>query len=254
MHPINRILSTVGLQVHTIPAGAGQKEKAAWDQFESEYAVLESAARQATRSFSLFTHPVLTDMGEHPVGYHDYECAFAAAELARLNPKQLLDIGSYRLFILGLLSHFPVTTLDVRPRAAMSPKETVLTGTATEIPLPSGSMDAVVSLCSIEHIGLGRYGDPFDFDGDLHMANAVARVLKVGGHFVFSTTLTQGKRSIAFNAHRIYRHEDIQAMLPGFECAEEKFFSRKTGFVPLSQITREEKDYDIYMGSWKKVR
>jgi hypothetical protein len=43
------------------------------------------------------------DVGVHPESYIDRECTFAAQHIGALNPQSILDIGSYRLFVLELL-------------------------------------------------------------------------------------------------------------------------------------------------------
>ncbi len=103
-----------------------------------------------------------------------------------------------------MLAGYKVTTLDVRPRDSRLENETIVTSDAKKLDIPSDSFDMVVSLCTLEHFGLGRYGDEFDLDGDKKAFNEMIRVLKPGGRLVFSTTVTRSTPSLAFNAHRIY--------------------------------------------------
>jgi hypothetical protein len=60
---------------------------------------------------------------------------------------------------------------------------------------------------TVEHIGLGRYGDELDADGDIKAINELKRVLQPGGDLLFVTQV--GKPVIQFNAHRIYSYEQI---------------------------------------------
>jgi hypothetical protein len=60
---------------------------------------------------------------------------------------------------------------------------------------------------TIEHIGLGRYGDELDAYGDIKAINELKRVLKPGGDLLFVTPV--GKPKIEFNGHRIYSFEQI---------------------------------------------
>ena len=60
---------------------------------------------------------------------------------------------------------------------------------------------------TIEHIGLGRYGDPIDPQGDLKAIKELVRVTKPGGDLLFVTPV--GKQRIEFNAHRVYSFEQI---------------------------------------------
>jgi len=182
--------------------------------------------KKSPGGFVIFREPVF-ERGPHPENFVDYECAFAAFHIGRANPRKILDVGSYRHFILGLLAHFPITTIDVRKRKAISRNETIITGDAKKLNLPDHSFDLVLSLCAMEHFGLGRYGDEIDWSADQKAFAEMVRVLKPGGLLVFTTTITRAQPSIAFNAHRIYRHEMLRSFCAGLTCVEERFYSHK---------------------------
>ena len=61
---------------------------------------------------------------------------------------------------------------------------------------------------TVEHIGLGRYGDPLDYNGDIKAIKELSRVLKKNGDLLFVTPIGATPR-IEFNAHRIYTKEQI---------------------------------------------
>ncbi|MGB9700278.1 MAG: class I SAM-dependent methyltransferase [Thermodesulfobacteriota bacterium] len=202
--------------------------------------------------FYIFEEPVF-EAGDHPENFIDYECAFAAYHIKKVQPKSILDIGSYRHFILGLLAYFSVTSMDVRPRTCSLPGEIILTGDAQKIPLPDNSFDLVLSLCALEHFGLGRYGDPLDLQADQKALAEMRRVLKPGGHLIFSTTIHQADPAIAFNAHRIYTYEMLQSLCKGMNCLEEKFYShRQRSFCSFAEVTKDPKWWDVYLGCWEK--
>jgi SAM-dependent methyltransferase len=195
----------------------------------------------------------LKEGGRHPANFIDIECAFAADHLRRFNPGNVLDVGSYRLFILGLLANFPITTIDVRSRQPLSSSETILTGDAKKINLPDHCFDAVLSLCALEHFGLGRYGDEFDLHADQKAFAEMIRVLKPGGRLIFTTTIHRAQPSIAFNAHRIYTYEMLRSFCRGLTFREEKFYShRQKGFCPLAEVTTDLRWWDVYCGCWEK--
>jgi hypothetical protein len=54
----------------------------------------------------------------------------------------------------------------------------------------------------VEHIGLGRYGDPLNVHGDVIAMNNLRRSLRSGGRLLFVVPV--GKPAIYFNAHRVY--------------------------------------------------
>jgi hypothetical protein len=59
----------------------------------------------------------------------------------------------------------------------------------------------------IEHIGLGRYKDPIDPNGDLKAIKELIRVLAANGSLLFVVPI--GKPKVMFNGHRIYSYEQI---------------------------------------------
>uniref|UniRef100_A0AC34FMD7 DUF268 domain-containing protein n=1 Tax=Panagrolaimus sp. ES5 TaxID=591445 RepID=A0AC34FMD7_9BILA len=73
--------------------------------------------------------------------------------------------------------------------------------------------DFAVSFSSIEHSGLGRFGDPLDPIGDIREMNKVRCLLKNGGLFFIGVPV--GQDSIAYNAHRIYGRMRLAMMFEG---------------------------------------
>jgi SAM-dependent methyltransferase len=218
------------------------------EQFERNW----EALKKDPRGFEVFAEP-LFEAGDHPQNFIDYQCGFAAAHISGRRPRKILDVGSYRHFILGLLAHFPVTTLDVRARKPMAGNETALTGDAKRLPLPDGSFDLVISLCALEHFGLGRYGDDFDLDADRKSFLEMVRVLRPGGVLIFTTTITRAAPSIAFNAHRIYGHGMLREWCAGLARVEERFYSHeKRGFCAPQEVTDRARWWDVYCGCWEK--
>jgi len=247
MHPVNKILSKVGLRLTHASESIEIPAK-----FRKQYDLRLETLLKESRGFKVF-RDFQYDAGDHPQSYMDFECEFAARHLRSSNPATVLDIGSYRLFVLGVLAGYRVTTLDVRPRDSHLENETIVTSDAKQLDIPSDSFDMVVSLCTLEHFGLGRYGDEFDLDGDTKAFNEMVRVLKPGGRLVFSTTVTRSTPSLAFNAHRIYNHGMIRTFCEKLECVEEGFFSNEMGGgCAQEQVTDKPATWDVYCGCWVK--
>lgn len=246
MHPVNIILSLIGLRL------SRTRRSLSDPKFKYQYDRQLNELRKNNRGFKVFKE-FYYEVGSHPQSYIDYECEFAARNLAKRNPTTVLDIGSYRHFVIGLLASYKVTTLDIRKRESSLDNENILTSDAKQLDIPSDSFDAIVSLCALEHFGLGRYGDEFDLDADKKAFNEMVRVLKPGGILVFTTTITKAAPSIAFNAHRIYDYEMIRALCERLELGEEKFFSHKMGkFCSLEQVSNWSAVWDVYCGCWIK--
>jgi SAM-dependent methyltransferase len=247
MHPVNELLSFVGMRLSRAPLA-----KKVPKEFETRYARQLDALQQESGGFSVFRE-FYYDAGTHPTCYFDFECEFAARHLQRVNPGSVLDIGSYRIFVIGMLSGYKVTTLDVRPRVSSLSNESIVTSDAKRLDIPSDSFDMVTSLCTLEHFGLGRYGDEFDFTADKKAFSEMIRVLKPGGTLMFSTTITRSKPSIAFNAHRIYDYAIIRSFCEPLECVEEGFYSNAMEApCAFEQIVDTPRKWDVYCGCWRK--
>jgi len=111
----------------------------------------------------------------------------------------------------------------------------------------------VVSLCTLEHFGLGRYGDDIDMEGDRKAFEEMIRVIRPGGTLVFSTTITRAAPQIAFNSHRIYDHAMIRSFCDKLQCVDEDFFSNELGTgCDLERVTDAPAAWDVYCGCWRK--
>lgn len=244
MHPVNRVLGIVGLQVRRLP----RVPPALAARFREELHDI----RRSSAPFRVYEQPNFQG-GEHPADYTEFECAFAAEHLARIRPGVVLDVGSYRNFIMGLAANQPITTLDVRPRRPAGANETALTGDAKALSLSDASIDAVVCLCALEHFGLGRYGDELDLEADRKALREIARVLRPGGHLILTTTITSGEPALVFNAHRIYTYPMIRALCAPLECVDERIYSHALGrFASIEECTREPQAWDVYCGCLRK--
>lgn len=62
--------------------------------------------------------------------------------------------------------------------------------------------DAVFSISSYEHDGLGRYGDPLSPDADLSAMENIKNNIKPGGLLYLAVPV--GEDEIVWNAHRVY--------------------------------------------------
>jgi SAM-dependent methyltransferase len=245
MHPANRILSCFGVKIVRM-------RKNIPPEVRELHSRCFKALQENPSGFRIFVQEEYDAM-EHPENHTDFECTFAALQLKRINPSNVLDIGSYRLFILGMLAYYKVVTIDVRSRKPVLNNETVVTCDAKVLTFPDASFDVVVSLCALHHFGLGRYGDEFDIEGDRKAFKEMVRVLRPGGHIIFATTFTRGEPSICFNAHRIYDMDMIRKFCSGLDVVDERFYSGSLQRgCAISEVTDKPGIWDVYCGCWKK--
>lgn len=149
------------------------------------------------------TYPCLTDAVAHtPFDPHYfYQSAWLARRLAARHPQLHVDVGSSVMAMSVLSAAFPVVFLDYRPvRAALSGFSAV-SGSVTRLPFMTGGVESISSLHVLEHIGLGRYGDPLDAEGSRLGAGELERVTCAGGRIYVSVPI--GRERVCFNAHRV---------------------------------------------------
>ncbi|EFO95277.1 hypothetical protein CRE_09463 [Caenorhabditis remanei] len=79
----------------------------------------------------------------------------------------------------------------------------------------AGTFDFAASFSSIEHSGLGRYGDIIDPIGDLREMLKIRCLLKKGGLLFLGIPF--GTDAIQYNAHRIYGSIRLAMMFYGFD-------------------------------------
>jgi hypothetical protein len=79
-------------------------------------------------------------------------------------------------------------------------------------------VDVIVSFSSLEHSGLGRYGDALNPDGDKEALAQAWCMLRPGGLLVLGAPMScQEKGELVFNAHRIYGFERLAYISKNFE-------------------------------------
>lgn len=139
--------------------------------------------------------------------HYFYYPIWAFDRIIKNKSKEHVDIASdYRLS--GYLSRFIKTTfIDIRPIKTSLNNLEIKKGTALQLPYKNSSVSSLSCLHVIEHIGLGRYGDPIDPDGTIKACQEFKRVLKKDGLLYIATPI--GKEKIYFNAHRVFNPQTI---------------------------------------------
>jgi len=163
----------------------------------------------------IFDKTALTGFDRHYV----YHTAWAARKVRDFAPENHVDIAS-SLYFPGILSAFiPVDFYDYRPAPLHLSGLTTKHADLTALHFGDNTISSLSCLHTIEHIGLGRYGDPVDPEADITACNELARVLAVGGQLLFVTPV--GKAAvIQFNAHRIYTYAQVLALFPTLRLKE----------------------------------
>jgi len=173
-----------------------------------------------------------------------YQHAWAAKMIFNIKPGKVVDVGSSALLI-GIISQYVETeSIDIRPIPAAIPNLTCRRGSILNLPYLDGSVECLMSLSVIEHIGLGRYGDQLDPNGIHAAVVEIQRVIKPGGHLVLSVPV--GPPGIVFNAHRIFSKEEFLSMFSGFKLREEMFIYPGFHGSPFSSSQIRPGEHCVY--------
>ena len=141
--------------------------------------------------------------GSFPLHYF-HQDLYVAQRLFKNNPVKHVDIGS-RIdgFVTHVAAFREIEVMDIREI-----KENISNVTFLRTDLMSNDFklsdycDSVSCLHTVEHFGLGRYGDPLDVNGHLKGLKNITGLLKKNGRLYLSTII--GPQRIEFDAHRVF--------------------------------------------------
>jgi SAM-dependent methyltransferase len=147
--------------------------------------------------------------------HYIYHPAWAARIVRQIKPTLHVDISSSLSFCSLLSAFIPVNFYDYRPVELNLSDLRSQQADLIHLPFESESIESLSCMHVVEHIGLGRYGDSLDPEGDLKAIAELKRVLKPGGSLLFVTPV--GQPHITFNAHRIYSYNQIISYFIGLD-------------------------------------
>jgi len=159
-------------------------------------------------------YPCLADRLPHtPFDPHYfYQGAWLARRLSVTKPQFHVDVGSSVTMLSVLSAAVPIAFVDYRPLAANVLGLNSVAGNVTSLPFLDDSVGSLSSLHVIEHVGLGRYGDPLEPEGTRRAAGELERVLQPGGRLFLSVPV--GRQRVCFNAHRVLKPHTIESYFP----------------------------------------
>lgn len=198
-------------------------------------------------------YPCLSDRSSHtPFDPHYFfQGAWLARRLAQTQPALHVDVGSSVMMVSVLSAHHRMVFVDYRPlRAALTGLECVA-ASAGRLPFPDGSLESASSLHVIEHVGLGRYGDPLDPSGSDIAAKELSRVVRPGGRLFLSVPV--GRPRVCFNAHRVFDPRSIAAMPTGMRLHAFSMVDDSGRFTPDTDVSAADgQDYGCGMFEFVK--
>ena len=185
--------------------------------------------------------------------HYFYQGAWLSRNIATLNTKNHTDISSSVLTISVLSAFVDTIFIDYRPlKTKLSGLESI-SGNILDLPFDNGSINSLSCLHVIEHIGLGRYGDPLDAMGSIKAASELQRVLADNGNLFISVPI--GCERVCFNAHRVFSPKTITSMFHVLQLVDFSYVDDSGVFfsnVPL--IDGTNLDYGCGMFHFRKSK
>ena len=153
----------------------------------------------------------------------------------------VLDIGSSGSVIPLELAHlgYKVWAVDQRTYPLTHPNLVFVRTDACATGLPPIFFDAAISLSTIEHIGIGFYGDPERERGDDAAMRELCRVLKPSGKLIL--TVPFGRPCETWQ--RVYDSGGLARLLANFHVEKSQFY-RKHKETWIATVEAELSDVD----------
>lgn len=165
--------------------------------------------------------------------------------------RKILDVGSAgSLLPLKLVKQgYNVYSVDSREYHECHPNLTFVKGDILRSLFPEDFFDSVVCVSTLEHIGLGAYGDPEHENGDKLVVKEFRRILKEGGA-LFLTAPFSGKYMVLpwMDSHeRVYDYDRLKSLFEGWEIQlEEYYIPNKAKHWVKASRKEAEKRYEAY--------
>jgi hypothetical protein len=160
--------------------------------------------------------------------HYFYQGNWLARRLADAKPIQHIDIGSSVLTMGVLSAHVPTIFVDYRPLVVRQSGLNCVAADITRLPFADRSVSSLSCLHVIEHIGLGRYGDPISANGARLAAQELERMVGHEGSLYLSTPI--GRERVCFNAHRVFAPRTIVSWLSQLQLVNFSYVSDSGAF------------------------
>ncbi|MEM9830570.1 MAG: DUF268 domain-containing protein [Bacteroidota bacterium] len=192
--------------------------------FNQQYRRLQEQEKSTQQRFKLIDRDLKPMLNDNTTKtsfdrHYIYHTAWAARALKKTTPELHVDISS-TLYFCSIVSAFvPVDFYDYRPAELKLSNLTSKKADLTNLHFADSSVSSISCMHTVEHVGLGRYGDPLDYDGDIKAINELSRVLAKGGNLLFVVPVGR-EAKIIFNAHRIYTKDLVTELFASLELQE----------------------------------
>lgn len=186
-------------------------------------------------------YPILNESTPETLfdAHYFYQQIWAYKKVIKSRIKTHTDFGSSYQLAGYLSTSIKTTFVDIRPIQAKLEHLNIVKDSLTNLEkFKTNSIESASCLHVIEHIGLGRYGDPIDVEGPAKAAGELSRILKPGGTLYISCPI--GKKRTCFNAHRVFHPNEIVNLFSKFKLKSFSVVDDDKNFVETTSTTPYE--------------
>lgn len=136
----------------------------------------------------------------------------------------ILDVGSsgsflsYELFARG----HKIYGIDTRPFIKKPPKLRFLLADVCNTPFRKESFDTIIVVSTIEHVGIGFYGDPIHDKGDFLAMKELTRILRGDGKILLTTPLVM--KYAKYSGGRLYDLKTLSRLTKGLLVESKEYY------------------------------
>lgn len=183
--------------------------------------VVSETMKRASSLYATYRLPAPPNL----LGDRDVEYAWLASHIPHGQGSALdFGCGGGALGLIAAQSGFDTLAIDLTPVRwhYKHSKLRFLQADLLQTSIPAGSLDLVISCSVFEHVGLSRYGDQQDPNGDLKALTRINDLLKPGGLLV--CTIPVGIDDVCGVYHRIYGHQRLPRLFEGYHIEVDAYF------------------------------
>lgn len=165
---------------------------------------------------------ITNNKGQSPYGKKACIDVLDACIKYGIENKDIAVIGSITPWLEGLLLNLGNHVTTVEYQVPNTKFEKLKCVSVDEFNQTSKKYDCIVSYSTIQHCGLGCFGDPLNPTGDIETMHYIHQNLKDDGLCIWSSPV--GQDALAWNAQRIYGPIRLPMIFEGFD--EIEWFGR----------------------------
>ena len=193
------------------------------------------------------------------LGEYFWQDLLVAQLILSSNPEKVVDVGSR---IDGYVSHVAsqrqIFVMDIRPLAHKIPNvEFMQYDITSRTASPPIVTDCLTCLHTLEHVGLGRYGDLVDPSSWITALGNLSDFLSPNGILWLSVPV--GRKCVKFNTHRVFDFNELlaQATLLGLKPMHAAVYtsSRMSPILSIdeAQSTINPNQYNLVIINFRKL-